>query len=78
MSTVDISLGFSHYSPQELQNYANLGLLTCKEVDLTSFVEKILEGMYTQQDLDKAVEEAEDHARSNSSDWCAECEAELN
>lgn len=58
--TVDIALGFRHYSSEELQNYANLGLLTCAGVDLTEFVEKILEGMHTQDELDKAVEEAEE------------------
>lgn len=58
--TVDIALGFRHYSPQELQNYANLGLLSCAGVDLTEFVEKLLEGMYSQDELDKAVEEAEE------------------
>lgn len=58
--TVDIAIGFLHYTSQELQNYANLGLLPCAGVDLTEFVEKILEGMYTQDEFDKAVEEAEE------------------
>ena len=60
MSIVDISLGFSHYSSEELQNYANLGVLRAGNVDLREFVEKILEGMHTQDELDKAVEEAEE------------------
>lgn len=60
MSTVDIALGFDVYSPQELQNYASNGLLYAGDIDLTRFVEKILEGMYTQTELDKAVEEAEE------------------
>lgn len=60
MSRIDISLGFNHYSPQELQNYASLGLISCNGVDLTEFVEKILEGMYSQEELDKAVEDAEE------------------
>lgn len=50
----------SMYSPQEIQNYAAKGLLSCAGVDLTEFVEKILEGMYSQDDFDKAVEEAEE------------------
>lgn len=60
MSIVDISLGSSHYSSEELQNYANLGVLRAGNVDLREFVEKILEGMYSQDELDKAVEEAEE------------------
>lgn len=60
MSTVDIALGFRHYSPQELQNYANLGLLSRAGVDLTEFVEKILEGMYSQDDFEAEQEKAEE------------------
>lgn len=58
--TVDIALGFDIYSPEELQNYASKGLLRAGNVDLTRFVEKILEGMYTQDELDKATEEADE------------------
>lgn len=60
MSVVDIALGFRHYSPQELQNYANLGLISCNGVDLTEFVEKILEGMYSQDDFEAEQEKAEE------------------
>lgn len=58
--TVDIALGFRHYSSEELQNYANLGLLSCAGVDLTEFVEKILEGMYSQDDFEAEQEKAEE------------------
>lgn len=58
--TVDIALGFDVYSSEELQNYASNGLLYAGNVDLTRFVEKLLEGMYTQDELDKAIEEAEE------------------
>lgn len=78
MSVVDIALGFRHYSSEELQNYANLGLLRAGNVDLTEFVEKILEGMHSQADLDRALENCEEDVRSERSDWCSECEAELN
>lgn len=60
MSIVDIALGFRHYSSEELQNYANLGLLSCAGVDLTEFVEKILEGMYSQDELEAEQEKAEE------------------
>ena len=78
MSTIDISLGFRHISPQELRNYANLGLIVAGNVDLTEFVEKLLEGMYTQEELDRALYNCEEDVRSERSDWCSECEAELN
>lgn len=42
MSTIDISLGFRHISPEELRNYANLGIISCNGVDLSEFVEKLL------------------------------------
>ena len=50
----------SMYSPQELQNYAAKGLLSCAGVDLTEFVEKILEGMYSQDDFEAEQEKAEE------------------
>lgn len=63
MSTIDISLGFRHISPQELRNYANLGLIVAANVDLTEFCSKLLEDMVDpetyQSDVDKAIEEAE-------------------
>jgi hypothetical protein len=68
--TVDIALGFDVYSAEELQNYASNGLLYAGNVDLTRFVEKLLEGMYSQEELDKAVEEAEDETDFL---YCAEC-----
>jgi len=66
------------YSSSELQEYARKGLLCCGQHDLSEFLEKLLEGMYSQKELDKVVEEAEEEARDNRSDWCSECEAELN
>jgi len=64
MSTIDISLGFRHISPQELRNYANLGLLSAGNVDLSEFSSKLLEDMVDSQTykskVDKAVKEAEE------------------
>lgn len=62
--TVDIALGFRHYSSEELQNYANLGLISCNGVDLTEFVEKILEGMYSQDDFEAEQENAEESSNA--------------
>lgn len=50
----------SMYSPQELQNYAAKGLLSCAGVDLTELVEKILEGMYSQDEFEAEQEKAEE------------------
>lgn len=64
MSTIDISLGFRHISPQELRNYANLGLIVAANVDLSEFCNKMLEDMVDseryQSEVDIAVEEAEE------------------
>lgn len=57
MSTIDISLGFRHISPQELRNYANLGIISCAGVDLTEFCNKLLEDMHSQEDLDQLVKD---------------------
>lgn len=64
MSVVDIRQGFSHISPQELINYANNGLLFADSVDLSSFVEYLVEQeelkeeyKYTEEDVDNAHEE---------------------
>ena len=66
------------YSSEELQEYARKGLLCCGQHDLSEFLEKLLEGMYSQEELDKALDTCEEDVRSERSDWCSECEAELN
>ena len=66
------------YSSSELQEYARKGLLCCGQHDLSEFLEKLLEGIYSQEELDKAVEEAEKEALDNEISFCSECEAELN
>ena len=64
MSTIDISPGFRHISPEELRNYANLGLIVAGNVGLTEFCSKLLEDMVDsetyQSEVDRAVEEAEE------------------
>jgi len=47
------------YSSEELQEYACKGLLCCGQHDISEFLEKLLEGMYTQEQLDKQLENAE-------------------
>ena len=73
MSVIDIGLGFDVYSAQELQNYASNGLLYAGNVDLTRFVEKLLEGMYTEEDLKQAFEEGREEAYGSDISFCAEC-----
>jgi len=48
------------YSSEELQEYARKGLLCCAGHDLSEFLEKLLEGIYSQAEFDKATEEAEE------------------
>jgi hypothetical protein len=79
MKMIDISqINLNIYSKDELLNFSNSGILFCGNMDLTEFVSKIMEGMYSQEELDRAVEDAEEEVRGERSDWCSECEAELN
>lgn len=55
MSTIDISKNYRQYTPEQLRNWAYMGLLTCGKHDLSDFLEYFLEGY-----LDKAVEEAQE------------------
>lgn len=57
------------YSKDELLSFSNSGILFCGNMDLTEFVSKLMEGMYTQDELDRAVEDAE----LADSSYCAEC-----
>ena len=67
---IDISqINLNIYSKDELLNFSNSGILFCGNTDLTEFVSKLMEGMYSQEELDKAVEDAE---LANSS-YCDEC-----
>lgn len=55
---IDISTGIDHYSADELIGWANSGTLYCGEVDLSGLVERLIEDRYSQEELDKACEEA--------------------
>lgn len=74
MAIIDIKKGYRHISPEELRSAAYSGIVYCGSLDLSDFLEYIFQDMVSQDELDKAVEEAE----GNRSDWCSECEAELN
>ena len=50
-------------------SFYNSGILFCGNMDLTEFVQKIMEGMYSQEELDRAVDEAE----LADTTYCAEC-----
>lgn len=67
---IDISqINLNIYSKDELLNFYNSGILFCGNMDLTEFVEKIMEGTYSQEELDRAVDEAE----LADTTYCAEC-----
>lgn len=58
---IDISqINLNIYSKDELLSFSNSGILFCGNIDLTEFVSKIMEGMYSQEELDRAVEEGQD------------------
>jgi hypothetical protein len=75
---INIARNYRGFSSEELRDKAYMGSLECNGYDLSDFLEYIFQDMISQDELDKAVEDAEEHARSNGSDWCSECEAELN
>ena len=58
---IDISqINLNIYSKDELLSFSNSGILFCGDTDLTEFVQKIMKGMYSQEELDRAVEEGQD------------------
>lgn len=67
---IDISqINLNIYSKDELLSFSNSGILFCGNMDLTQFLQKIMEGTYSQEELDKAVDEAE----LADTAYCAEC-----
>lgn len=76
---IDISqINLNIYSKDELLSFSNSGILFCGGMDLTEFVSKIMEGMYSQEELDRAVEDAVRESMDNEINFCSECEAELS
>jgi hypothetical protein len=74
MSMINIARNYRSFSSEELRDKAYMGTLEVNGYDLSDFLEYIFQDMVSQDELDKAVEDAE----GNRSDWCSECEAELN
>ena len=66
MAVIDIKKSYRHISPEELRSAAYSGIVYCGSSDLSDFLEYIFQGMVSQDELDKAVEDAE-------TTYCAEC-----
>jgi hypothetical protein len=69
MAVIDIKKSYRHISPEELRSYAYSGHIYCRSLDLNDFLEYLFQGMVSQDELDKAVEEAE----IADTAYCAEC-----
>lgn len=70
MAVIDIKKGYRHISPEELRSAAYSGIVYCGSMDLSDFLEYIFQDMVSQDELDKAVEEAE---QEFDGIYCAEC-----
>lgn len=56
---IDISqINLNIYSKDELLSFSNSGILFCGDMDLTEFVQKIMEGSISEDDLEEAEEKA--------------------
>lgn len=66
---INIAKDYRKYSSEELRDKAYMGTLECNGYDLSDFLEYIFQDMVSQDELDKAVEEAETPSR----DYCADC-----
>ena len=59
---INIAKNYRSFSSEELRDKAYMGTLECNGYDLSDFLEYIFQGVYSQQYLDKAVEEVEESA----------------
>lgn len=55
---INIAKDYRKYSPEDLRDYAYRGLLEANGLDLSDFLEYIFQDMISQDELNKAVEEA--------------------
>lgn len=56
---IDISqINLNIYSKDELLSFSSSGILFCGDTDLTEFVQKIMEGSISEDDLGEAEEKA--------------------
>lgn len=66
---INIAKTYRSFSSEELRDKAYMGTLECNGYDLSDFLEYIFQDMISQDQLDKAVEEAE----QVDGIYCAEC-----
>lgn len=59
MAVIDIKKSYRHISPEELRSAAYSGIVYCGSYDLSDLLEYIFKDMISQDELDKAIEEAE-------------------
>jgi len=59
MAVIDIKKSYRQISPEELRSAAYSGIVYCGLSDLSDFLEYLFQGMVSQDELDKAVEDAE-------------------
>lgn len=69
MSMINVAKDYRKYSGEELRDKAYMGTLECNGYDLSDFLEYIFQDMVSQDELDKAVEDAE----QVDGIYCAEC-----
>lgn len=66
---INIAKNYRSFSSEELRDKAYMGTLECNGYDLSDFLEYIFQDMVSQDELDKAVEEAE----QVEGIYCADC-----
>lgn len=66
---INIAKNYRQYSPEDLRDMAYRGILEANGLDISDFLEYIFQGMVSQEELDKAVEDAE----TADTGYCAEC-----
>lgn len=69
MAMINIAKNYRSFSSEELRDKAYMGTLECNGYDLSDFLEHIFQGMVSQDELDKAIEEAE----QVDGIYCADC-----
>lgn len=70
MSTINIAKDYRSFSSEELRDKAYMGTLECNGYDLSDFLEYIFQDMVSQDELDKAVEDAKNEWDGL---YCADC-----
>ena len=68
MSMINIAKDYRKYSSEELRDMAYRGILEANGLDISDFLEYIFQDMISQNDVDKAIEEAEKNCECDCSD----------